>query len=119
MLKIHKDIDFIRIGLSVFSQQEVIVVQSLVEIEHLKPGVSLLQCKLAPIPLRAGSYPIQIRVHDKYNSCLAVIDRKDFLLRIGKQEGWDEQSQRTSATSIIDLESIWTDPVEISKGSYA
>ena len=53
------------------------------------------------------------------NSCLAVIDRKDFLLRIEKQEGWDEQSQRAGATSIIDLESIWTDPVEISKGSYA
>jgi lipopolysaccharide transport system ATP-binding protein len=118
-LKIHKNIDFVKIGLSVFSQQEVIVVQSLVEIQHLKPGVSLLQCKLAPLPLRAGSYPIQIRVHDNYNACLAVIDRKDFLLRIEKQEGWDEQSQRTSATSIIDLESIWTDPVEISKESFA
>ena len=108
----------IKVGLSIFSQQEVIVVQSLVELPQLKQGLARLQCKLAPLPLRAGSYPIQIRVHDEYNSCLAVIDRKDFLLRIEKQEGWDEQSQRASATSIIDLESIWTDPVEVSKGSY-
>ena len=108
----------INVGLSIFSQQEVVVIQSIVEIQQLKPGVSRLQCKLAPLPLRAGSYPIQIRVHDEYHACLVVIDRKDYMLRVEKREGWDANSLSGRATSIIDLDSTWEDPVEVAGKSH-
>lgn len=113
-LKIHKDINHIRIGLSIFSQQEVVLIQSIVEISELKAGIAQLICKLDPLPLRAGSFPVQIRIHDQHNVCLAIIDRKDFLLRVEKPEGWDSSSISSRATSIIDLESHWSEPVDAS-----
>ena len=111
-LKIHQDIDLIRIGLSVFSQQEVVLIQSITEVNQLKAGMVQLTCKLDPLPLRAGAFPVQIRIHDQHNVCLAVIDRKDFLLRVEKPEGWDSSSISSRATSIIDLESHWSEPVQ-------
>ena len=103
----------IKIGVSIFSQQEVILIQSLVEMPQLKAGMVQLECRLDPLPLRAGSYPVQIRIHDELNCCLAVIDRKDFLLRVEKPEGMGVNSLSARATSIIDLDSAWEDPVEV------
>ncbi len=102
-----EDMEKLLLGVAVFSQHEVSLLESAVECVAVGGETYRLVCDFNSVPLRPSAYPVQIRIHDHFNCCLFKIDRKDFLLRVAqpRHEGLD--SFELQSTSILDVDFQW------------
>jgi lipopolysaccharide transport system ATP-binding protein len=99
--------DYLRLILSIVSQQEAILIQAIAELQDISSGTQKIIFKFPYLPLSPGIYPVQIRMHDKYNICLGIIDRKDFLLEIKAPEYQDRNSLTSKNSAVFDLSYKW------------
>lgn len=104
VLDVRRPVPECRIALSVFTQHEVVVVQSQYTLALREPGEVVVSCRLDSLPLRPSGYPVQVRIHDEHNACVDLIRKEQFLLRVMQPE---VEHYIAPTKAILDIGSSW------------